>query len=324
MRTYVLRRVLIAVPLLLGLMTLNFFLIHAAPGDPIDIYENPNMTPEARANIRKAYGLDQPIHIQYFRYIKSVVIDFEFGFSIAKKRPVSDEILDALPNTLQLAVLALTLEMTLGIFVGIISAIRQYTWLDSSLRVATLASYSTPSFLLGLVFLYLFAGGVWTLLPASGMYDIVEYERMSFGGKLWDRLTHMILPAVTLAIGGAAYISRFMRGQLLETIRQDYVRTARAKGLPERTVVMRHGVRNALIPIVTLFGLSFPVLLSGTVIIETVFAWPGMGRVAVEAAFQRDIPVFLAVNLIYASLVIAGSLLADILYAFVDPRIRLA
>lgn len=324
MRTYVLRRVLIAVPLMLGILTLNFFIIHAAPGDPIDIYENPDMSPEARANVRKAYGLDKPLIVQYFKYLEAVVLRFEFGHSIAKKRPVADEIADALPNTLQLALLALLIEMSIGVTVGIIAAVRQYTVLDNSIRFATLALYSMPSFLLGLVFLYLFAGGVWAFMPASGMIDIARHSSMSFPGQVWDRALHLVLPAITLGVGGAASISRYMRGQLLETIRQDYVRTARAKGLRESTVVLRHGVRNALMPIVTILGLNLPVLLSGAVIIENVFAWPGMGRVAVDAAFQRDYPVFLAVNVISAGLVITGSLLADILYAFVDPRVRLA
>lgn len=324
MRTYVLRRMFLAVPLILGLLTLNFFIIHAAPGDPTDIYENPDMSPEARENIRKTYGLDKPVIVQYFRYLEAVVFRFEFGQSIAKKRPVADIVAEALPNTLQLALLAMIIEMTIGVLVGIIAAIRQYSALDNTIRVATLTFYSMPSFYLALILLYVFAGGIWVILPASGMIDIVRHSTMSFPEQMWDRAVHMLLPAVTLGIAGAASISRYMRGQLLEVIRQDYIRTARAKGLRERTVVFRHAVRNALMPIITIIGLSLPILFSGTVIIETVFAWPGMGRVAVEAAFQRDYPVFLAVNVIAGTLVIIGSLLADVMYAFVDPRVRLA
>jgi peptide/nickel transport system permease protein len=324
MRTYVLRRVLIAITLLLGLLTINFFIIHMAPGDPTDIYENPDMTPEARENIRRAYGLDKPLIVQYFKYIEAVFFRFEFGQSIAKKRPVADELAEALPNTLQLAFLALCIEMVVGIAVGIIAAIRQYSWMDNTIRVATLTFYSMPSFYLGLLFLYLFAGGVWSFMPASGMIDIARHSSMNWGEQVWDRFVHLILPAITLGVGGAAAISRYMRGQLLEVVRQDYIRTARAKGLRERTVVFRHGVRNALMPIITILGLNLPVLLGGAVIVETVFAWPGMGRVAVEAAFQRDYPVFLAVNMIAGTLVIVGSLLADVMYALIDPRVRLA
>jgi peptide/nickel transport system permease protein len=155
------------------------------------------------------------------------------------------------------------------------------------------------------------------------MYDIVRYDSMSAAEKLWSRLLHILLPAITLGIGSAASVSRYMRGQLLEVIRQDYVRTARAKGLPERTVIFRHGLRNALMPVITLVGLSLPFLFSGAVITENVFAWPGMGRVAVEAAFQRDYWIFSAVNIIFAAMVVAGSLVADLLYAIVDPRVRL-
>jgi len=323
MRSYVTRRLLGLIPLLLGILTLNFFIIRLAPGDPADIFDNPDLPPEYRQMMRKNYGLDDPAPVQYVKYLKSVLFKFDFGYSIAKKRPVADEILDALPNTLQLSLLALILELVIGIAIGILAAVRQYSAFDNATRVTALTFYSMPSFYLGLILLFLFAGGVWQWLPASGMYDIVRYESMSPTGKLWSRLIHILLPSITLGIGGAAGISRYMRGQLLEVIRQDYIRTARAKGLRERTVIFRHGLRNALMPVITLVGLSLPFLFSGAVITENVFAWPGMGRVAVEAAFQRDYPMFLAVNLIFAGMVVLGSLLADVLYAVVDPRVRL-
>jgi peptide/nickel transport system permease protein len=323
MRSYVTRRVLGLIPLLFGILTLNFFIIHAAPGDPADIFDNPDLPPEHRQMMRKNYGLDDPIHIQYVKYLKAVVFHFDLGYSIAKKRPVAEEILDALPNTVQLSALALLLELIIGIAIGILAAVRQYSWFDSGTRVTALTLYSMPSFYLGLILLFLFAGGIWHWLPASGMYDIVRYDSMSAAEKLWSRLLHILLPAITLGIGSAASVSRYMRGQLLEVIRQDYVRTARAKGLPERTVIFRHGLRNALMPVITLVGLSLPFLFSGAVITENVFAWPGMGRVAVEAAFQRDYWIFSAVNIIFAAMVVAGSLVADLLYAIVDPRVRL-
>ncbi|HXG62105.1 MAG TPA: ABC transporter permease [Planctomycetota bacterium] len=323
MRTYILRRLALMVPLLFGILTLNFFVIHAAPGDPADIFDNPDLPPEYRRMLRRNLGLDQPVPVQYVKYLKSVLVDFEFGYSFAKKRPVADEILDALPNTIQLSLLALFLELAIGLAVGIVAAVRQYSAFDNVSRVAALAFYSMPSFYLGLLFLFLFAGGVWHLLPASGMMSVPGYEDLPPLGKLWDRFLHIVLPAATLGIGSAAYVSRYMRGQLLEVIRQDYIRTARAKGLPERVVVFRHALRNALMPIVTLMGLSLPFLFSGAAIVENVFAWPGMGRVAVEAAFQRDYPMFLAVNLIFAAVVMLGNLLADLLYAVVDPRVRL-
>lgn len=323
MRSYLLRRALGILPLLFGILTINFFVIRAAPGDPADIFDNPDLPPEYRTMMRKNYGLDDPLHIAYAKYLKRVVLHFDFGYSIAKKRAVSDEIMDALPNTVQLSVLALVLELIVGIGIGILAAVRQYSWFDGVTRVGALTLYSMPSFYLGLLLLFFFAGGVWHWLPASGMYDIVRYGEMSGAERLWSRLTHILLPTITLGLGSAASISRYMRGQLLEVIRQDYIRTARSKGLPESGVIFRHGLRNALMPIVTIMGLSLPSLLAGAVITENVFSWPGMGRVAVDAALQRDYPMFLAVNLMFAGMVILGNLVADILYAVVDPRVRL-
>ncbi len=324
MRHYILRRLLISIPLIWGILTINFIIIHLAPGDPADIFYNPDISPEARENIRRSFGLDQPLYLQYFKYLEAVLLRFDFGVSFAKKRPVADEILDALPNTLVLSSLALALELTLGIAIGILAAVRQRSILDNAIRVAALTVYSMPSFYLGLLFLFFFSGGLFRWLPASGTHSLVGYESMSLLESFLDRLKHILLPALTLGVGGAASTSRYMRGQLLEVIRQDYMRTARAKGLSERVVIFKHGLRNALMPILTLIGLSLPVLFSGAVIVETVFAWPGMGRIDVDAIFQRDYPIFLAVNLIFAILVILGNLLSDILYAVVDPRVRLS
>ncbi len=322
MWTYILRRVLISIPLLIGILTINFFIIHAAPGDPTDIFYNPDMSPEAKENIKKMYGLDKPVIVQYANYVTGVA-QLEFGTSFAKKRPVVDVVLDALPNTIMLGFLALTLYMFLGIIVGIIAAVKQYSAFDNSVRVAALTFYSMPSFYLGLLFLFLFAGGIFEILPPSGMYDVVNYDKMSFLERFWDRFLHFLLPTLTIALGGAAGISRYMRGQLLEVIRQDYIRTARAKGLAERWVIFKHGLRNAMMPIITIMGLSLPFLLSGTIIVEVVFSWPGMGQVAWHAITQRDYPVFLATNILLASMVLIGNMVADILYAVVDPRVRM-
>ncbi len=324
MLSFILRRLLIAIPILFGLLTVNFFLIRLAPGDPADLYIDKDMDAEVKANIMKSMGLDQPVHIQYTRYLKNVFIDFDFGLSYTKKAPVKDLILEAVPNTIQLSLLALGIQIFLGIMIGIFSAAKQSTWIDGTARVGSLFFYSMPSFYLALVFIFIFAGGVFYIFPSSGMVNPVTYESMSFGEKIWDRIVHIFLPAITLGIGGAAGMSRYMRGELLEVIRQDYIRTARAKGLTETAVLFKHAVKNAIIPIITLIGLSLPVLFSGSVIIESVFAWPGMGRLAVEAAFQRDYPMFLAINLIFGTVVIMGSLIADILYAVADPKVRLS
>ncbi|MBN1442219.1 MAG: ABC transporter permease, partial [Planctomycetes bacterium] len=324
MRAIILRRLLIAVPILLGLATVNFVLIHSAPGDPVDLLLGQELEPEAREHIRSAWGLDEPLAVQYVRYLESVFLRFDLGYSIRSGRAVADEILAALPNTLQLAAAALLLQLGIGVALGVLSAVRQNSPLDRAARIGSLTVYSVPSFYLGLILLFLFAGGIDALriLPASGMVDTVNHDWMSPLGKIGDRLSHLVLPSLTLGLGGAASISRYVRGEMLDSMRQDYIRTARAKGLPESRVIWKHGFRNALIPIVTLLGLSLPFLFSGSVIVENVFGWPGMGRIAVKAAFGRDYPLFLGINLAFACMVVAGSLLADILYAIVDPRVR--
>ena len=323
---YIARRLLIAVPVLLGILTINFLLFHAAPGGPMDRFLDPNFDPEVVQRLKEDYGLDQPLWDQYVAYLDRVILHFDFAHSFSNNVPVSRLILERLPNTLQLMFLALLLQFTLGIALGVFSAVKQYSRFDHTARIGSLVLYSMPSFYLGMILIFLFAGGVsWLrILPPSGIHDIVSYGEMSGLEKLWDRLRHLVLPVLTLGLGSAASVSRYMRGEMLEVIRQDYMRTARAKGLPERTVILKHGLRNALLPIVTLFGVSLPFLLGGSVIVENLFGWQGMGRLVVDAAHQRDYPVFLAVNLMFATMVLLGTLLADILYAVVDPRIRLS
>ena len=317
---YIVKRILIAIPLIIGLATVTFFIIHLAPGDPMALYRNPEISPEVMEMMRKNLGLDQPLHIQYFKWLTSMARG-NFGISFTAHRPVLDILKEAIPNTLQLTFLALLLDLIVGVVIGVISAIRQYTATDHSITVSALFIYSMPSFWLGLMLILLFSL-VLGWLPASQMQSI-NADLYGFWHQLWDRITHLIMPVFVLGIATAAGTARFMRGSLLEVIRQDYIRTARAKGLSERVVVFKHGLRNALIPIVTLTGLYLPFLLGGSVITETIFAWPGMGRVAVGAIFARDYPVVLAVNLIAAVMVVMGNLLADITYSVLDPRIRL-
>jgi peptide/nickel transport system permease protein len=320
MWTYILKRILISIPLIIGLATVTFFIIHMAPGDPMALYRNPDISPEVMELMRKNLGLDQPLHIQYVKWLGSVARG-NFGVSFTAHRPVLDILKEAIPNTLQLTFLALLLDIIVGIVIGVISAIKQYTYVDHSITVSALFIYSMPSFWLGLMLILLFSLLLgW--LPASQMQSI-NADLFGFWHRMWDRITHLIMPVFVLGIATAAGTARFMRGSLLEVIRQDYIRTARAKGLSERVVVFKHGLRNALIPIITLTGLYLPFLLGGSVITETIFAWPGMGRVAVGAIFARDYPVVLAVNLIAAVMVVMGNLLADITYSLLDPRIRL-
>ena len=251
----------------------------------------------------------------------------DLGQSSSHGRPTIDVVLEVLPNTLLLSGCALFFAFLFGIVIGTIQAVRQYSAMDSTLSVVLLFFYSMPSFWLALMLslaLSLFARNVWEWplwFPASGMHAN-DYDLLSLGAQLKDLLWHLVLPTISLALALTAGIARFMRGSMLDVIRQDYVRTARAKGLPESSVIFKHALRNAAIPIVTLLGLYIPVLLSGAVLIEEVFAWPGMGRLMLNAIENRDYPLVMACSFIFAILVVLGNLLADVLYAVVDPRIR--
>ncbi len=326
MTRYLVRRLLGAVPLVFGIATIIFFVVNLAPGDPMLTMIRPGMTAETVEQMRRNFGLDQPVGVRYVKWVASTLRG-DFGYSITHGRPVLDVIRDFLPNTLLLSAAALLLAFVFGIVLGTIQAVRQYSLLDSALSVVLLFFYSMPSFWLALMLiltLSLFARNVWEWpiwFPASGMYGS-EYEFLSTGQKILERIRYMTLPTLSLALVLTAGVARYMRGSMLEVIRQDYVRTARAKGLPERVVVFKHALRNALIPVITLLGLYVPVLFSGTVFIETVFAWPGMGKVIVEAIFQRDYALVMAGSFFFALMVVVGNLIADVLYAVVDPRIR--
>jgi peptide/nickel transport system permease protein len=325
MGAYVLKRLLGAIPMLIGIATIIFFVLRLAPGDPTSFYFNPNVPPEVIEQLRRNMGLDQPLHIQYVRWMTSFFTG-DFGYSFAQSRPVGQIVMEALPNTLVLTGTALVLVFVTGILLGVVQAVRQYSLFDSTSSVVSLFFYSMPSFWLALMLMLLFSLKAhqwgWPIaLPPTGITS-VDYEFLSAGGKLSDRLSHLVLPVATLTLALAAGVARFTRGQMLEVIRQDYIRTARAKGLPERTVIMRHALRNSMLPVITLLGLYLPFLFSGTVFVEVIFAWPGMGRVIVDAIFQRDYPLVMATSFIFAVIVVLGNLLADVLYAVADPRIR--
>jgi peptide/nickel transport system permease protein len=317
---YLGKRLLLAVPILLGASTVIFFLMHAAPGDPTSLYlSNPNIHPSVIEQMRRNLGLDQPVHVQYVKWL-GAFLRGDFGYSFSQHRPIADILKDAIPNTLLLSGVALILIFAIGIVVGTIQAVRQYSWVDNVATVLSFFFYSMPSFWFGLMLILLFSYKLqW--LPASQMTS-VEHEFLGGFAQLADRAKHLFLPALALGIGAAASVARYMRSGMLEQIRQDYVRTARAKGLGERSVVFKHAMRNALIPVVTLLGLYIPFLISGAFLIETIFAWPGMGRTVVTAIFQRDYPVVLAGAFVISILVILGNLLADVLYSVVDPRVR--
>lgn len=326
MTRFLTRRLLGTIPLVLGVATIVFFVLNLAPGDPVSFLAGPNVTPEVLDQLRHNMGLDQPIYVRYGRWVWSL-LQGDLGVSLSRNQPVRDIILDILPNTLLLSFCALTLAFVAGMAVGVLQAVRHNRFADGLLSILGLFFYSMPSFWLALMLILIFSLGArnawhWPIwFPASGMTS-VSYASLGTLGRLQDRLMHLVLPSVSLALVLAAGIARYARGSMLEVIRQDYIRTARAKGLSEVRVVLKHALRNALVPIVTLVGLYLPFLLSGTVLIETVFAWPGMGRLVVNAIFQRDYPVVMAGTLVFALMVVVGNLVADVLYALVDPRIR--
>ena len=319
MTGFILKRALLAIPTLLGASTLIFFLMHAAPGDPTSMYIRPDIDPAVIEQMRKNLGLDQPVHVQYVKWVSSFA-QGRFGYSFSQKRPIADIIKDTLPNTLLLSGVAMLIIFTVGVLIGTVQAVRQYSLVDNFATVIAFFFYSMPSFWFGLMLILLLSYKLqW--LPASQMTS-VNYEFLPAGEQWIDRLKHLLMPALALGIGAAAGVARYMRSGMLEQIHQDYVRTARAKGLSERVVIFKHAMRNALIPIITLLGLYFPFLVGGSVLIETIFAWPGMGRLIITAIFQRDYPVVLASAFVISIMVVVGNLIADILYSIVDPRVR--
>jgi len=317
---YALKRTLFAVPLVLGILTLTFLLLHLAPGKPIDYY-SPQISPEAFEFMRVNFGLDQPLHVQYWRWLTQFLRG-NFGVSFSHARPVRDILLEAVPNTLQLALLALILGTALGVLIGIFQALKENTLFDHISTLMTLVLYSVPSFWLALMLITLFSLLLgW--LPASHMRSI-GVEGMGFFTNLVDRIKHLLMPTSVLGVAIAANSARFMRGSFLDVLRQDYITAARARGLSETRVIFKHALRNALLPIIAFLGVNFPFLVSGSVVVEYIFSWPGMGRVMVDAIFARDYPLILASCSLAAFMVVIGNLLADLLSALADPRIRLS
>lgn len=321
MLQYIVRRLLFMIPLLLGITIITFVIVHLSPGGPADMLTglSPKVSAEAKARLHSLYGLDKPFHVQYWLWL-SRLVRFDFGRSFKDGRLVIIKILERLPATLLLNVLSLLLIFFIALPIGIISAVRQDSFFDKGMTVFVFLGFSVPAFWLALLLMVLF-GVVLGWLPISGMHS-VNFPYFSFWGKLWDIIKHLILPVFVSAFGGLAYLSRYSRTSMLEVLRQDYIRTARAKGLSEKKVIYRHALRNALIPIVTLLGLSLPALIGGGFIFETIFAWPGMGRLGYQAIMARDYPVIMGVGVIAALLTLLGNLIADITYAFIDPRIR--
>lgn len=322
---FIYRRLLGTLPLLLGIATLVFLVLHMAPGDPTAYLYSPGVSEQVIQQQIRNFGLDRPLPVQYVHWL-GLLVRGDFGYSFQQGRPVSEILGAALPNTLILTGTTLLLVFVIGVLIGVWQAVRQYGIGDTILSVVSLFFYSMPAFWLGVMMMLVFSLKAfewgWPIaLPSSGMIA-PDYEFLSLGGKLLDRLRHLVLPVATLTLALAAGIARYMRAQMLDVVTQDYIRTARAKGLSERTVILKHALRNSLLPVITLFGLYLPFLFSGTVFVEAIFSWPGMGRVIVEAINARDYPVVLATSFIFAAFTVLGNLVADVLYAVADPRIR--
>jgi peptide/nickel transport system permease protein len=323
---FILRRLLNAIPLIFGLLTVTFFIVHLAPGDPTAMFIDPSMDAHAAEQLKENLGLNDPLPVQYGKWLGVIppfrgVLEGDFGVSFSRQRPVFDVITEAVGNTLILTITALALDLMVGVSVGIFSALRRGKKVDQVVTLASLFVYSMPHFWLALMLILIFSLGLgW--LPASQMHS-VNADQFSSLEYFFDLLKHLAMPVFVLGIASAASTARYMRSSMLEVIGQDYIRTARAKGLSERSVIWKHALRNALLPLITIIGLSFPYLLSGAVITEVIFAWPGMGRVTIDAIFARDYPLIIANTFVAGTMVIFGNLFADILYAVADPRIRI-
>jgi peptide/nickel transport system permease protein len=318
---FVTARLLQGVLVVLAVATLVFVLLHLAPGDPLTVLSDaPQVAPDALAQVRRDFGLDRPVGEQYLRYLLRLV-QGDLGISITQHRPVTAALAGAVPQTLLLAAAALLVDFAVGIGIGVAQGRRAGAPADRALSILTITLYSTPVFAFGLLLLGVF-GETLGWFPLGGSVDPIRHAGLSGLGRLADRLHHLVLPALTLGLVAAAYTARHQRSALLDVIRQEFVRAARARGLAERAVLLRHALRNALTPTITLAGLAFPALLSGSVLVESVFGWPGMGRLAAEAIGRRDYPIVTAAAILAAAMVVLGNLLADLAARMADPRLR--
>ncbi len=307
-----------------GITIISFFIIHLAPGEPISPMAdfNPKFTPEMRERLRAQYGLDKPLYVQYLKWMKGL-LTLDLGRSFAPdRRPVWDKIKERLPITLLINVLSLIIIFFVAVPLGVASAVREGSLFDHLITVSVFIGYAMPGFWLALLLMMLF-GIKWHLLPISGLHSLIDYQQMDLWQKILDWARHLILPLFVSSFGGLAGLSRFMRSSMLEILRQDYITTARSKGLPERVVIYKHALRNALLPVITILGLSIPGLVGGSVIFESIFSIPGIGQLMWQSVMARDYPVIMGNLVIVSVLTLLGNLIADICYAIADPRIRL-
>jgi peptide/nickel transport system permease protein len=343
MAQYITRRLLQAIPMLFLISVVLFTLVNIAPGDPVSALSGQRPRPQVRERIRRQFGLDKPLYVQYIFWLigndwtkidadgdgiaesygqRKGILRGDFGFSYKTRRPVMDEIADRLPNTIYLMVTTLVVVALIAIPIGVISAVKQYSVFDLIATTLSFMGQAIPEFWLGMILILVFyttLSNPFTgepLLPAGGM------QTLDMGFNVWDRIKHLILPVTMGAVGWVAWYSRFLRSSMLDVIHQDYIRTARAKGLRERVVLYRHALKNAAIPLVTIFALDMPYIFAGSLYVELIFAWPGMGRLYYQSATNRDYPMLMAILIISAAFVFISNLLADIAYGLLDPRVR--
>jgi peptide/nickel transport system permease protein len=309
------------IPLIFGITIISFLVIHLAPGGPVEVETEMALkaSAQARENLKKLYGLDKPLHEQYFNWLERFVT-LDFGKSFTDGKKVTDKIKERIPVTLTINLLSMMLILMVAIPIGVLSATKQYSLFDKLTTIFVFVGFSTPTFWLALILMIIF-GVTLGWLPISGIQSI-DVSDMTYFERFIDWIKHLILPVGISAFGGIAGLSRYCRSSMLEVIRQDYIRTARAKGLSEKDVIVRHALRNALLPVVTILGLSIPGLIGGSVIFETIFSIPGMGQLFYLSAMSRDYPTIMGILVIGSVLTLIGNLLADVSYALLDPRIR--
>jgi len=322
MITFIIKRLLSLVPVFIGITIVSFAVIHLAPGQPTDLMTqlNPKVSLEAREKLIKLYNLDKPVYVQYVDWL-SRLVRFDFGKSFIDGRPVIKKILGRLPITILINVCSMALIFLVAIPIGVISAVKRGSLFDRSMTLFVFIGFAAPGFWLALILMSIF-GVQLGWFPVVGIKSL-DFEYLSLIGKILDLGHHLVIPILVSAFGGLAGISRYMRQSMLNVIHEDYIRTARAKGLSEREVIYKHALRNALLPIITILGLSIPGLIGGSVIFETIFSIPGMGQLLYQSVMARDYPTVMAGLVIGAILILLANLIADIAYFYVDPRIRI-
>jgi peptide/nickel transport system permease protein len=311
---FIVRRFLIAIPVLFGISIINFAIMNLAPGSPIDAYIDPNVTGEMLEARKESLGLNDPIHIQYLRWL-GMLLQGSLGYSISSFQPVTELVFKGLAPTMLLAVISLIVAILIAIPVGIFSAVKRNSKFDYIVTGLTFMGASIPNFFLGLALIYIFSLTL-GILPTGGT------ESLTDGGGLWDKVKHMILPVIVMTTSILGRLVRYVRSSILEVLKQDYLRTARAKGIHEFFVLNKHALRNALIPIITIVGTEIPIILSMCVVIEQVFQWPGIGQLTLQAILSRDYPILMGVNIVVAVIVLLTNLVTDILYSIADPRVK--